>query len=198
MGLSVGGVPKQHMLRHVTLKNRLKDLKTMRKDGAFGYFAMLDGTQPVFAFKGTDFANAGDVIADVTSVKSKKFDLGGTSYDMGVGFHDYFSKLMPELEAALATHETSAPLLVVGHSLGGAIANIAAVYLANKRSASVMLRTFGSPRVFTWKDQTCAPTPRLEPMATALSVLRRSSHLRAPPRTDSAAAATLSRRSSPP
>lgn len=36
-------------------------------------------------------------------------------------------------------------VLVVGHSLGGAIANIAAVDFANRYGASVMLRTIGTP-----------------------------------------------------
>lgn len=64
------------------------------------------------------------------------------------GFTDMYSDIRPALLAALARCRKGLPLLLTGHSLGGAVASLAALdpqLRAGRRSIS--LYTFGAPRV---------------------------------------------------
>ena len=132
------------------------------KDGAFGFSALLDGETPILAFAGsTDMTNWKD---NFKSVASADADLGGKMYKVGKGFYDEYKEVMATLEgpikALMDAHDGK--LLIVGHSLGGAIANIAAVDMANKFSAKVALRTAGSPRVFAWRPEDSAERVQTE------------------------------------
>lgn len=70
------------------------------------------------------------------------------------GFHDAFRRMAPGLTAAVrkglaATPGTRRRVTVLGHSLGGAIGHLVAVYLARLLGdqADVYARVFASPRV---------------------------------------------------
>lgn len=139
------------------IHGRLRDIHPAHggkgDDGAFGYSAVLDNGTPVLVFAGTDPAQQDDISADLESVISEDVDLGGEMYGVAKGFNRHFQALIGSLEAGVATRlSTHKELIISGHSLGGAIANIAAVYFANKYDAKVMLRTFGAPRTFKWSD----------------------------------------------
>ena len=76
-----------------------------------------------------------DVLNDVQAEVAEKGNLGGVKYDMSSNIFKQFSEINPKLEEAIRRVNLSKynkELLVVGHALGGAIANAAAVYYANK------------------------------------------------------------------
>ena len=94
----------------------------------------------------TDPTDYDDVMADLASILSLPADLGGrTPYLVGSGFYAYFVAVVLNraLEEAaserLPTYDNK--ILITGHSLGGAMANVAAVYMANKYDARVRRRT---------------------------------------------------------
>ena len=78
-------------------------------------------------------------------------DLGGdTHYSAGSGFVSQYVELRENTAFGREMKERiqkNTRVRVVGHSLGGALANLAAVEFANM-GAKVLLQTIGSPRVF--------------------------------------------------
>lgn len=97
----------------------------------------------VIAFRGTEADEWNDIQADVdvTSV------LAETVGKVHRGFKTEVDDLWPELETALTDNDH--PLWFCGHSLGGALATIAAgrCFLSHIASNPEALHTFGSPRV---------------------------------------------------
>ena len=77
-------------------------------------------------------------------------NLGGTTYTAMRSLVAQYKVLMDQLQSALASHLSvpGSEITVVGHSLGGARAQLAAVELANKYQASVRLITFAALVVF--------------------------------------------------
>jgi hypothetical protein len=98
--------------------------------------------QAFAAFMGT--ASLYDALTDI--------NIGVTTSHTGAhvhqGFHRAFDSLLPELKQFVARMKGITVVHCVGHSLGGAIATLAADWLrASNSSASAHLYTFGSPRV---------------------------------------------------
>lgn len=71
---------------------------------------------------------------------------GATGSGVHAGFGDTYASIAPELEARLRSSTRPTCVHVVGHSLGGAVATIAASRIS-QLGHSVKLYTFGSPRV---------------------------------------------------
>jgi triacylglycerol lipase len=104
-------------------------------DGAQGY--LLKGTDlHVLSFRGTEVTQKSDVLADLKAGKNLEA-CGGKVH---VGFKDELNKLWPTITKSLANIDT---LYVTGHSLGAAMATIAASRIQTK---VIALITFGSPR----------------------------------------------------
>ena len=95
-----------------------------------------DGTH-VLSFRGTEVTEPSDVLADLTFGKNIEA-IGGKIH---VGFKGEINKLWPTLEKAMANIDS---LYVTGHSLGAAMATIAA---GRMQAKVIALVTFGSPRV---------------------------------------------------
>ncbi len=55
--------------------------------------------------------------------------------------------MLPEIQRAVAEEKITGTIHCVGHSLGGAVASLAADWAASKHSSPVKLYTFGQPRV---------------------------------------------------
>ena len=95
-----------------------------------------DGTH-VLSFRGTEVTEPSDILADLKAGKNVEA-IGGKIH---VGFKGEINKLWPTIEKAVANIDK---LYVTGHSLGAAMATIAAGRMQSKVLALI---TFGSPRV---------------------------------------------------
>ena len=106
-------------------------------DGAQAYL-LTNGTITVLSFRGTEVKEKSDVLADLEFGKNIEA-CGGKVH---VGFKGEINKLWPSITATLADNPGN--LYVTGHSLGAAMATIAASRMQDRVTALV---TFGSPRV---------------------------------------------------
>ncbi len=107
----------------------------------------------VLVFRGTEPSQRADVLADL---KVWKTPLAKHGYPEGwgeahSGFVEAFESVAPLLDKKLAELEgTGVKLYITGHSLGGALATLAAAHLLRSDAPKVTLAgvyTFGSPRV---------------------------------------------------
>ena len=106
-------------------------------DGAQAYL-LTNGTITVLSFRGTEVTEKSDILADLKSGKNLEA-CGGKVH---VGFKGEINKLWPTISKVLADNPGN--LYVTGHSLGAAMATIAASRMQDRVTALV---TFGSPRV---------------------------------------------------
>lgn len=90
----------------------------------------------VLSFRGTEVSQPSDVLADLKAGKNIEA-CGGKVH---VGFKGELNKVWPAIEKAIANIDT---VYVTGHSLGAAMATIAASRMQTKVTALI---TFGSPR----------------------------------------------------
>ena len=58
--------------------------------------------------------------------------------------------MLPQIQSFLAKNKVTGTVHCIGHSLGGAVASLAADWLKKKAGKSVKLYTFGAPRVGTY------------------------------------------------
>lgn len=98
--------------------------------------------QAFIAIKGT--ASLYDALSDLnTGLKT-----GHTGFAVHQGFYYAFDSILNDIRQFATSLKGISVVHCVGHSLGGAVATLAADWLAKNRSAlSVKLYTFGSPRV---------------------------------------------------
>jgi len=142
--------------RAVTTDSGTAELSTALSDGDFRLVAVFNhaDVQAYLAIRDDDFA----VLAfrGTTSLRDWAVDLNaglrGRTAFKGVrlhsGFWSAFAGARTEIETALAAHVPSdMPLYLTGHSLGGALALIAAAALERDNLAACY--TFGCPRVAT-------------------------------------------------
>lgn len=106
--------------------------------GAQAYLLKGQSDDHVLSFRGTEVTEPSDVLADLKAGKNTETAQGGKVHS---GFRSEVNKLWPSIERAVANIET---IYVTGHSLGAAMATIAASRLQKKAQALI---TFGSPRV---------------------------------------------------
>ena len=98
---------------------------------------LTNNKEQVIAFRGTEPKQFSDIAADLKAWKSKS-KTEGKVHD---GFYDEVNKVWSKITPLLSK---SKPLFITGHSLGGAMATIAASRLEDQTEC---LYTFGSPRV---------------------------------------------------
>jgi len=106
-------------------------------EGAQAYL-LTNGTITVLSFRGTEVTEKSDVLADLKSGKNIEA-CGGKVH---VGFKGEINKLWPTISKVLAANPGN--VYVTGHSLGAAMATIAASRMQDRVTALI---TFGSPRV---------------------------------------------------
>ncbi len=97
-------------------------------DGAQAYL-LTNGTITVLSFRGTEVTQKSDVLADLKAGKNLEA-CGGKVH---VGFKGEINKLWPSISAALAANPGN--VYVTGHSLGAAMATIAASRIQDRVTA---------------------------------------------------------------
>lgn len=106
----------------------------------------------VVAFRGTQPASLANWITDLNTAKLSNYD-GIFGAKVHEGFYNAYSNLRPQLQTALQALRAKYPnyeFLVTGHSLGGALADLAAVdsfSVFGSGGNRLDLVTFGEPRV---------------------------------------------------
>ncbi len=132
----------ERFVRPIVSQLGFDELNYFERDGAQAYiFASLHDT--VVACRGTEPNEWNDIRADANAVAAVAETVG----KVHSGFKQEVDDLWPELEAALQTNTRT--LWFTGHSLGGAMATIAAgrCFLSHIPSMPAGLFTYGSPRV---------------------------------------------------
>lgn len=104
------------------------------------YFTRLCDTIYV-TFRGT--SSPKDFLSDL-DIKRFKFKNGIIIHN---GFWKQFKSVEPELVKNFDMHPDARKFVFAGHSLGGALAQIAAVYFGDLYKKYTVCHTFGSPRV---------------------------------------------------
>lgn len=92
----------------------------------------------VLSFRGTEVTEKSDILADMKAGKNIETSAGGKVHS---GFRSEINKIWSAIEKSIVDIEK---LDITGHSLGAAMATIAASRIQNKVETLV---TFGSPRV---------------------------------------------------
>lgn len=118
-------------------------------DNAQAYLLKNSDGIHVLSFRGTEVSEPSDILADLKAGKNIEA-IGGKIH---VGFKGEINKLWPTLEKAVANIDS---LYVTGHSLGAAMATIAA---GRMQSKVIALVTFGSPRVGNKEYVACLTFP---------------------------------------
>ncbi|MEK9695795.1 MAG: lipase family protein [Candidatus Poseidoniales archaeon] len=96
----------------------------------------------VLCFRGTEPTSFNDIKADLNAWPDRA-QIGGRVHN---GFQEEVNKVWDEIEAVMMESHVQSKLFICGHSLGGAMATIAASRLDGHVDG---LYTFGSPRVGT-------------------------------------------------
>ena len=125
------------------------------------------------AFRGTEAMSIRDVKSDVRANK-RACESGG---QMHSGFYDAFENVRSMVEAAINDPaHADKPLYVTGHSLGGAVATVAAKKLAHPGGTAACY-SFGAPRVGDddWIAEIRTPIYRLVNSADCVTMLPPSS-----------------------
>lgn len=130
--LSVAGFSLQQWIGSQAGRERL------RARGTDGFVATSQDGLTVAAFRGTEANKPEDLIADLIVVPTAWPD-GGQVHR---GFSEAYSAERDQIRSALDRHHRG-QLLITGHSLGAALATLAA---ADHRGKNPTLITFGSPR----------------------------------------------------
>ncbi len=127
----------------------------------------------ILAFRGTEATSIKDIKTDARG-KTIACETGGK---MHTGFKEAFDEVGYDIEEKLKEDEfKDRPLFVTGHSLGGALATVAAKKLSHKGGLAGCY-TFGSPRVGDeeWIENIKTPIYRLVNAADCVTMLPPSS-----------------------
>jgi hypothetical protein len=117
------------------------------QDG-FGVCVMGEKDNDMFLiFRGTTTANNK---ADFVTDGNIGLTRSTTGHMVHVGFNSTFTSMLPQIRSFLAKNKVTGTVHCIGHSLGGAVASLAADWLKKKAGKSVKLYTFGAPRVGTY------------------------------------------------
>ncbi len=121
----------------------------------------------ILAFRGTEASSIKDIKADCDA-RLITCDSGGKVHQ---GFEQAYAQVACEIENALAQYEQQLPLFITGHSLGGALATLAAKKLRYKKIAACY--TFGAPRAGneTWISNIKTPIYRIVNSADCVTMV---------------------------
>jgi triacylglycerol lipase len=95
-------------------------------------------------FRGTTTANNK---ADFVTDARIGLERSETGWPVHVGFNHAFKAMLPEIRKTVAEEKITGTVHCIGHSLGGAVASLAADWAASSLSVPIKLYAFGQPRV---------------------------------------------------
>lgn len=125
--------------RPITFLGSEEAFERIRKRGVQGFVARNEACKlTVLAFRGTESDKLEDILADAMTGQNRSSMFGGDRIHSG--FDECFAKIKPDLPKPLAPNGDR--MLITGHSLGAALATLAAA--AEERATLI---TFGSPLV---------------------------------------------------
>jgi len=116
---------------------------------AFGVCALGAGTHQgdlFLIFRGTTKANNN---ADSVTDARIGIAFSKTGLPVHTGFNHTFNSMLPQIRSFLAENKITGRVHCIGHSLGGAVASLAADWIAKNTRLPTKLYTFGAPRVGT-------------------------------------------------
>ncbi len=111
-------------------------------------FVLESAERSVIAFRGTASALDWMTNAMARQVDYRFVEGGGRTHQ---GMTDIYASLRTRLFAAVWSLPTDKPLYLTGHSLGGALAVLAAPDLAANAGIVPSVYTYGAPRVGNWR-----------------------------------------------
>jgi hypothetical protein len=119
-----------------------------RTNSGFGYilkFQRSGKNHLVFATRGTrPEMGYPDLLTDFNMSLGRYMPEVGPVHS---GFFDVYKSLLPAIKSAQSELDAADIIHCVGHSLGGAVANLVAINLAKKHRGKIRLYTYGAPRV---------------------------------------------------
>jgi len=124
----------------------------------------------VLAFRGTEAKSIKDIKADARAI-TVACPSGGNIHS---GFNDAYNEVGLDIQQRLDKDDLKAlPLFITGHSLGGALATIAAKKITHSSAGIAACYTFGSPRVGDehWLANFKTPVYRLVNAADCVTML---------------------------
>lgn len=140
------------------------DIKILKTYDTEGTQALLVSTQDylVLAFRGTEATSLQDIKADVNAVITECPSGGSIHSGFTKAFGFVEQQIRKDLKDLSVSEDCNKPLIVTGHSLGGALATIAAKRLQAYIKIATCY-TFGSPRVGNdeWFEKTKTPVYRI-------------------------------------
>ena len=160
------------------------ETENLKKELALLRFELIDtfdrkGTQAILvsngkfialAFRGTEATSVRDIKADAKA-KFTECETGGGIHS---GFQEAFEQVSMEIQKKLNEDPVlrELPLFITGHSLGGALATVAAKRLSHQGGIAACY-TFGSPRVGDekWISEIKTPIYRLVNAADSVTML---------------------------
>lgn len=97
-------------------------------------------------FRGTTTANnKADFLTDANAGLTRS----ASGEMVHIGFNYTFNSMLPQISTFFANNKISGTVHCIGHSLGGAVASLAADWINKQMGMSIKLYTFGAPRVGT-------------------------------------------------
>lgn len=104
----------------------------------------MDGDQPIIAWRGTDPDSFRDWLRDLDGLPE-------THLELGICHRGFLTAAIASLSWVTSTVKAHGSVILVGHSLGAAIAALTAAILVTSSSIQVpRVVTFGCPRVGLW------------------------------------------------
>jgi len=140
-------VEKSKPSPHSHLKAEVGGRIILNHTDGFGVCAQGSNDDLFLIFRGTTSANGG---ADFFTDARIGIENSTAGLPVHLGFNHCFSSMLPEIRSFFGAHASGGKTVhCIGHSLGGAVASLAADWVVRNTIHTAKLYTFGAPRVGT-------------------------------------------------